>query len=32
VATGAVGDGHVVVPVSRFTDEAVATAFLNAYP
>jgi hypothetical protein len=29
VARGSVGDGHVVVPVPRFIDEMVATAFID---
>ncbi len=31
IATGSVGDGHVVVAVPRLIDEAVARAFLDAY-
>ncbi len=31
IATGAVGDGHAVVPVPGYIDEAVAVAFLDAY-
>jgi len=31
VARGSVGAGHIVVPVPRFIDEMVATAFIDAY-
>jgi adenosylhomocysteinase len=31
IATGRLGEGHTVVPVPRFIDELVATAFLDTY-